>query len=207
MWALVLFVSCLAVKVQHVNGFLPTLLHTNGGVNHQLSGEEGGLQMNNFFGDLGSFFSSGSNDDDRDDKEDEEGGLAQTRIITLPVESVKRGGLRLFLMFFLMGEQNTPDKGSWKIDQPTTDEYAVDAYFHDRTAALMIRLEEDSVTIDRLGSTPSTAYIMQEAVMVDKILDELQRMVTERDMVREDRLVLLKDENAIVDARQALSFG
>ena len=36
----------------------------------------------------------------------------------MTVESLKPGGLRLFLMFYLMGEQNTPDKGSWKAHQP-----------------------------------------------------------------------------------------
>jgi len=168
------------------------------------------LGMSNIFDGFSRFFSPenhGDDDDTCDDHDDDDDFLGSSRIISLPVESIKPGGLRLFLMFYLMGEQNTPEKGSWKIDQPTTDEYAVDIYYHDRTAVLMIRLTENMITIDRMGSTPSTSYIMQEAVIVDGILDELQRMVSEGGIARKDRLILLKDENAIVKAREALAFG
>lgn len=160
--------------------------------------------MSSFFSGVGKFFLPDDGDNDDDDADE---GLGCSRLVTIPVESVKSGGLRLFLMFYLMGEQNTPEKGSWRIDQPTTEEYAVDVYYHDRTAVLMIRLTEDQITVERMGSTPSTSYIMQEAVMVDGILDEFQRMVDEGDVKREDRLILLKDEDAIVNARQALAFG
>jgi len=39
-------------------------------------------------------------------------------VVRIPVRSIKNGALRLFLMFYLIGMQNTPDKNSWKADQP-----------------------------------------------------------------------------------------
>ena len=166
------------------------------------------LRIGNIFDGLGQFFSSDDNEDgDAGVEEDDDDYLGRSCLISLPVESIKPGGLRLFLMFYLLGVQNTPEKGTWRIDQPTADEYVVDMYFHDRTAAIMLTLTEEKVTIDRMGSTPSTAYIMQETVAVDGILEELQKMATDVEINREDRLILLTDENAIVNAREALSFG
>jgi hypothetical protein len=107
-----------------------------------------------------------------------------------------------------MGMQNTPDKNSWSIDQPTTEDYCVDMYYHDRTAALMIRLKKEEITIDRMGSTPSNSYLMQESIIVDSILDELNKCVFEGDIADSDRLLqLLEPKDAIEEARQSLSFG
>lgn len=160
------------------------------------------LRMVNIFDGFGKFFSPDHNNDSGG-----EGYVGTSCLVSLPVESIKPGGLRLFLMLYLLGIQNTPEKGTWKIDQPTTDEYVVDLYFHDQTAALMIQLAGEQVTISRMGSRPSTAYIMQETVVLDGILEELQRMATEYNVKREDRLILLKDDKDITSAREALSFG
>jgi hypothetical protein len=166
------------------------------------------LRMGNIFDGLGKFFLPDHNDDgDEHIDDEEEGYLGSSRLVSLPVESIKPGGLRLFLMLYLLGIQNSPEKGTWRIDQPTTEEYVGDLYFHDQTAALMILLADEQVTISRMGSRPSMAYIMQETVVLDGILEELQRMATEYHVKREDRLILLKDDNAITSARAALSFG
>lgn len=164
------------------------------------------LGVGNIFDGIGRFFSS-DNNDDHDRNTDDDSYLGSTRLVSLDVESLKPGGLRLFLMFYLLGMQNNPEKGTWRIDQPTSDEYIIDLYFHDQTGALMVRLAEDNVVIDRLGSTPSTAYIMQETVVVDGILEEMQRMATDCDIKRDDRLILLKDDSVITSARESLSFG
>jgi hypothetical protein len=164
------------------------------------------LGIGNIFDGIGRFFSS-DNNENRDRNADDDGYLGSTRLVSLEVESIKPGGLRLFLMLFLLGMQNNPEKGTWRIDQPTSDEYVVDLYFHDQTGAMMVRLAEDKVTIDRLGSTPSTAYIMQEAVVVDGILEEMQKMATDCDIKRDDRLILLRDDSEITSARESLSFG
>ena len=161
------------------------------------------LRIGNIFDGIGRFFSSENNDDHHDD--DDLGHT--TRLVSLKVSAIKPGGLRLFLMFYLLGVQNSPEKGMWKVDQPTSDEYIVNVFFHDKTAALIVLLGRDYVTIDRLGSTPSMAYILQETVIVDGILQELQKIATDVDIKRDDRLILLEDESAIVVAREALSFG
>mmetsp|Transcript_14458 Transcript_14458/g.22304 ORF Transcript_14458/g.22304 Transcript_14458/m.22304 type:complete len:206 (-) Transcript_14458:793-1410(-) len=150
-------------------------------------------------------FGSIADNDNIEEEDDECAGV--NRVLSLPVESIKPGGLRLFLMLHLMGMQNTPQKGAWSVDQPTTEEYVVDLYFHDKTAMLMIRLTEEKVMIDRMGSTPSTAYVMQEAIVVDSILKELEQMTYEGDIKDEDRLILLKKEDAVAELREDLSFG
>jgi hypothetical protein len=165
-------------------------------------------QLWNFFGDLGKFLPSdddGGEGDEEAKVDDEDIGC--TQIINLPVESIKPGGLRLFLILYLMGIQNSPEKGSWSLDQPTADEYAVDLYYRDKTAAIMIRFSEHEIQIGRFGSNPSTSFMMQETIVVDGILDELQRLVEEGNIKKEDRLLLLKNENAIANLREELSFG
>lgn len=174
-----------------------------------------GLDMASVFDDIGKFFEdmSGknkpkdkhSNDDDEDDDDEYAGS---TRLVSIPVESIKLGGLRLFLMFYCMGMQNTPDRGSWKANQPTTEEYVVDMYYQDKTAALTVKLTETQITIDRVGSTPSTSFLMQESVIVDGILDELQACAIEQNVADQDRLLLLPEpRDAIEKARNSLAFG
>jgi hypothetical protein len=110
-------------------------------------------------------------------------------------------------MFYLMGQQNTPEPQSWKADQPTRDEYVVDMYYHDRTAVLTVKLSKNQITIDRIGSAPSMSYLAQESVIVDGILDELQVCVTQDDINDEDRLLLLPEpQDAIEKARESLAF-
>lgn len=124
------------------------------------------------------------------------------------MKAIKPGGLRLFLMFYLMGMQNTPDRNSWKADQPTTEEYVIDFYFHDRTAMLSIELLEEEITIDRVGTVPSTAYSMQETVILEGILDELHQCAFDESIEEENRLLQLSEpKNAIEEARAELSFG
>ena len=85
------------------------------------------------------------------------------------VKSIKPGGLRLFLMFYLMGMQNTPDRMSWRANQPSSDDYVVEMFYHDASAMMTIELTEDEIRITRCGSLPSTAYLMQESVIVQYV--------------------------------------
>ena len=175
--------------------------------------------IKNFFGGGESSGSSGgdgttnnesstptSDDDDWDD--DLPAGT--TLIATIPVRSIKPGGLRLFLMFYCMGMQNTPDRNAWRADQPSTEEYLVEMFFHDQTAMLTVELKEREILIYRTGSTPSTNYVMQESVIVEGILDELQQCATPPDgddIAEEDRLLIPEPADAIETAREALAFG
>lgn len=104
--------------------------------------------------------------------------------------------------------QNTPDRNAWKADQPTREEYIIDYYFHDRTAMLTIELSEGEITIDRIGAVPSNNYVMQEAVIVEGILDELQQCAFDESIDEENRLLQLSEpKDAIEQARATLSFG
>ena len=110
-------------------------------------------------------------------------------VTTTTVKAIKPGGLRLFLMFYLMGMQNTPDQNSWKADQPSTEEYVIDYYFHDRTSMLTIELLDEEITIDRIGTAPSTAYSMQETVILEGILDELHQCAFDESIEEDNRLL------------------
>ena len=191
------------------------------------------LKMNNFFDDIGKFFdemmsgnkskSSDNNsyknaddqEDDGDDDDDKGDGdyydaETTTRLLSIPVESIKPGGLRLFLMLYLMGMQNTPAPGSWRTDAPpsSTKESVLDMYYQDRTGAFTVTLSEKQITIDRIGSTPSTSYLMHESVMIQGILEELQTCATQTDIAKNDRLLLLPEpQDAIEKARESLAFS
>lgn len=181
------------------------------------------LKMTNFFDDIGKFFdemmsgnknkpndnSSYNKADDDDDDDDGYYYAGSTRLLSIPVESIKPGGLRLFLMFYLMGMQNTPAPGSWRADtQPSKEVYVLDMYYQDRTGALTLTLSEKQITIDRIGSTPSTSYLMQESVIINGILEELQECATQNDIAEKDRLLLLPEpQDAIEKARDSLAFS
>jgi hypothetical protein len=169
------------------------------------------LGLFNIFGSLDDFFNNPFNKSDSDSSNanasDANGAAGTFRLVQLPVNAIKPGGLRLFLMFYLLGMQNTPDKNSWKAHQPSTEEYVLDFWFHDQSAVLSVELNQDFVTIDRVGSTPSTQYLMQEAVIVNGMLDELSKCATDHNVSRNDRLLVLEEDDAIEKARESLSFG
>lgn len=175
------------------------------------------VRMTNFFDDLKNFFDPNSSDGgSKDDSNDDDNVPAgQYRVVSISVESIKPGGLRLFLMLYLMGMQNTPDANSWRANQPSTDDYVLDFWYHDHSAILSITLSDDEdnkrITIDRVGSNPSTAYMIHESTIVQGILDELEQMATDSEVTPENRLLVISMEqpgaNAIDNARDALAFG
>lgn len=171
--------------------------------------------MFNVFGPYGDFLNRRNNNNDDDDektfrsldKTEPNAAAGTFRLVQIPVKAMKPGGLRLFLMFYLLGMQNTPDKNSWKAHQPSTEEYVLDLWFHDQTGVLSVELSNNKVTIDRVGSSPSTQYLMQEAVIVQGILDELNQCATDQSVAEHHRLLVLEDSDAIEKARDALAFG
>jgi hypothetical protein len=149
--------------------------------------------------------SSSSRNEDDDDEDDQVAGTF--RLISLDVKAIKPGGLRLFLMFYLMGTQNEPEPKTWKADQPSTDEYVIDYWFHDRSAVLSITMDQERLTIDRVGSEPSTRYLMQESVVLQGLLTELAQCVDDENVTVENRLLVLRDRNALEKYRNDLSFA
>jgi hypothetical protein len=187
------------------------------GTNRQRQVEEhtrvGPLYSLNMFGQFGDFLNWGQNNrtntiaNGNDDASDSDMAAGTLRLIELPVHDIKAGGLRLFLMFFLMGLQNTPEPKTWKADQPSTEEYVLDFWFHDQTAVLSIELSNNAIILDRVGSAPSMQYLLQEAVVVESILDELERCANDDSVAQNDRLLRLKEQDAIERARDTLAFG
>lgn len=55
--------------------------------------------------------------DEDDDDDDDEYPAGTSMLFKIPARQLKPGGLRLFLMFYLMGMQNTPDRNTWRADQ------------------------------------------------------------------------------------------
>lgn len=119
-------------------------------------------------------------------------------------KTMKSGGLRLYCNLYLMGLQNTPEKGCWKASQ--SDNSEVNLRYCDLSGSIIIQFTDDGVTIDRLGSSPSMKYLMHESIKLNGFLDELQGIVNGGDIGVENRLLTLVDSNAIDKARGAVSF-
>jgi hypothetical protein len=164
--------------------------------------------MANIFDDIRNFLQEFGDGDKKESEESQDLAAGTNRVATIPVREIKPGGLRLFLMFHLIGIQNTPEKGSWRADQPSTEEYILDLRFHDHTAILTVTLHPDQITIDRFGSTPSTAYMMQETVIIQGVLDELHECAFDEAIEEENRLLILPEpKDAIEKVRDALAFA
>mmetsp|Transcript_85642 Transcript_85642/g.247334 ORF Transcript_85642/g.247334 Transcript_85642/m.247334 type:complete len:214 (+) Transcript_85642:131-772(+) len=198
------------------NGFAPASSHAR---QQRLSyGTKNTKQMLSMGDDLFENFKrlwgggGGGNEENRDpifsadDASDDE-VAGTTPIASIPVQSIKPGGLRLFLMFYLMGMQNTPDRGTWQANQPSSEDYVVEMYYHDSSAMLSIELMDDEINITRFGSLPSTSYLMQESVILQGILDELDQCAFDENIPVNDRLLVPEPSNAIELARGTLSFG
>ena len=183
-----------------------------------------------WFDEFQSFFDAfwnpnkGTSDDNRDDQtmsantdpyrmdESDNTPAGTTRILHVPVKTIKPGGLRLFIMFYLLGKQKSPEgERLWTAHQPTSasDEFVIEYFFHDGSAMLTLELtQDDGVTVDRVGSVPSTAYMIHESSILDGILDELQVMAFDESISLENRLLTLPEpQNAIDKARELIAFG
>jgi len=58
-----------------------------------------------------------SSESDDEEEDDDELPAGTSLLFKIPARQLKPGGLRLFLMFYLMGMQNTPDRNTWRADQ------------------------------------------------------------------------------------------
>ena len=189
-----------------------------------IHGRSTSLQMAGFFDDIGKFFGQNSegeeegenqkNNSDKsnsefvssDDEDDEDYYAGTSRIFDIPAESIKIGGLRLYLSLHLMGQQNTPEDKCCKMDQ--TGQTGIDLYHQDQTGVLMINLSESNISFDRLGSAPSMKYLMHETIILEGVLDTLDEIITDQNIPETDRLLKLKTPgDALQVARDTLSFS
>jgi hypothetical protein len=146
-------------------------------------------------------------DQDNNSDNDEDQAAGTTRLITIAADTIKPGGLRLLIMFYLIGMQNTPERGSWTPSQPSKDEYVVDFFFHDRSAMLSVNLLDREIVIERTGSVPTNAYMMQETVVIEGILNELHQCAFDESIPEAHRLLILQEpKDCIERARDSLAF-
>ena len=114
------------------------------------------------------------------------------------VTNIKIGGLRFALGLQLVGMQ---DNGMWKPNETSSSQ--LDVFFKDGSAMFSIKLIDNAIRIEREG-TPSLAYVLQESLILHKVLDELNTLATDDQIEQQNRLLQLASESAIEDAREKL---
>ncbi|KAG7373076.1 hypothetical protein IV203_033800 [Nitzschia inconspicua] len=124
-------------------------------------------------------------------------------ILDIPTNNIKIGPLKFFLQIFLVGEQNNPLPNSWVLNQSDETE-TLDMYHTDGTGMFSIDIKEYGMTVKRHGQAPSLQYQLQESVMLHALLDEVEGIAFAEDIDVEKRLLQLKDDNALQQARESL---
>jgi hypothetical protein len=124
-----------------------------------------------------------------------------TQVFSIPVQSIKPGGLRFALGLHLIGLQNTPDKGSWQANQAS--DTVLDMKFRDGSAMFSISLGDEGISVSRYGQ-PSLPYLLQESVILHSVLDEINSLAYEGDIEEENRLLQLQDQGSIEEVRSTL---
>ena len=129
----------------------------------------------------------------KEENDEDQGHL----IFEIKIKSVKRGGLLRTLYFW--GRQHM----LWTTDQPNDNMLTM--LFKDHSAMLSISIKGDSIVVSRhVDFTNSLQYQLQEAVLLHKLLDDLQALATSAEVRQEDRLLTLENMNAIDTCREAL---
>mmetsp|Transcript_14710 Transcript_14710/g.27675 ORF Transcript_14710/g.27675 Transcript_14710/m.27675 type:complete len:205 (-) Transcript_14710:1362-1976(-) len=127
-----------------------------------------------------------------------------TRIFDIPCSNVKLGSCRFALGLFLIGQQGTPVKGTWKANQ--ANDGVLDMFYLDNTGMFSVVLTERSISVDRYGLQPSLQYRLQESLVLHRLLDEIKTLALEGDDIKdENRLIVLSDPDVVIQqAREKL---
>ncbi|KAL7536278.1 hypothetical protein ACHAXR_007044 [Thalassiosira sp. AJA248-18] len=153
------------------------------------------LQKTSLNGDL---FGLGKKENEEKSPQSDDASVP-TRVLEIPVQSIKQGGLRFTLGLHLVGLQ---DKGTWKPNEASAN--VLDMYFKDNSAMFSLVLNDDAIIVDRYGK-PSLAYVLQESLVLHNILDELNELCFSGDIEAENRLLRLEEPgDAIEKARSTL---
>ena len=122
-----------------------------------------------------------------------------TRVLKIPVASLKQGGLRFSLGLYLIGLQ---DGGMWRANEASST--ILDMYYKDNSAMFQIVLKANAINVDRYGQ-PSLAYVLQESLVLHSVLDEINKLCNDLDDIKtENRLIQLENADAIEKARATL---
>ena len=132
-------------------------------------------------------------------------------LFEIPLEKMKVGGLRIALSLHCIGQQNTPNKGTWLARQ--CDDGVIEMWFNnpDQSGMFSITLTEltggkGTIAVERHGPRPSLVYQLQESLQLHKVLDELETLAfgNEEEVEGENRLLVLKESDGIESARGML---
>uniref|UniRef100_A0A7S0ADF3 Galectin n=1 Tax=Minutocellus polymorphus TaxID=265543 RepID=A0A7S0ADF3_9STRA len=132
-------------------------------------------------------------------------------LFEIPLEKMKVGGIRIALSLHCIGQQNTPNKGTWLARQ--CDDGVIEMWFNnpDQSGMFSITLTEltggkGTIAVERHGPRPSLVYQLQESLQLHKVLDELETLAfgNEEEVEEENRLLVLAESDGIESARGKL---
>jgi hypothetical protein len=166
------------------------------------------------FDDIGKFFNSNRGEEEEcDGEEDDEmnNNSNDTAVVfTVPARSVKVGALRLLLMLHLMGQQNSPAKGTWKCQQREEEDgedVIVMHFMVDQSASLSVIITDWGIKVKRRGITPSMQFMIQESILLQGLIDQLDHVLYSDEVKEGNRLLVLKyPPDGLDKARAAIPF-
>jgi hypothetical protein len=109
----------------------------------------------------------------------------------------------------LMGQQNTPTKGTWKCQQPEEEEAdAIFMYFMlDQSASLSVNILDWGIKVKQREIKPSVQFMMQESILLQGLIDRLDHVLYSEQVKDANCLLVLKTPlNGLDKARAMLPF-
>ena len=161
-------------------------------------------QLHNLFGNLfgqeGAPASANNNDNNSNNP--------VVNVLEIPTKVLKTKPLKFFLQIFFAGQQNTPFQGAWLLNANEEVEEYLEVYFGDGSGMLSVQFDTGyGLRIQRKGKQPSLRYMLQESVLLHKVLDELEAMAFGNgdddgdDVKDEDRLLQFPEDDRDVLSR------
>ena len=116
---------------------------------------------------------------------------------------MKVGGLRLFIILYLMGQESK----TWKF---SSDEDTINLFFNGGSIVLNMKLslEDNAIVFSRVSSTGPNlplSYVGEEAAIINCILDELDKMAYDDNIAFDNRLLSVERDDVLSNAREQLS--
>lgn len=171
-------------------------------------------KLHNIFGNL--FGEKSSQPIDEENKQSFANTGPVASIFTIPTKEMKSKPLRFYLQLFLVSQQNFPVKGSWLLATNEEDTERLDLYYADGTGMVSILLDDNGIIVRRQGKRPSLQYMLQESVLLHKLVDEIEQIAfgdgnegggnNDNLIVDEKRLIQFASENndVLTEARKNL---
>lgn len=158
------------------------------------------MMFGGIFDDIGKFFNShrGEEEECNGSEEEDDGEMSNNDtavVFTIPARSVKVGALRLLLMLHLMGQQNSPNKGTWKCQQREEEDgedVIVMQFMVDQSASLSVIITDWGIKVKRRGIAPSMQFMIQESILLQGLIDQLDHVLYSEEVKEGNRLLVLK---------------